>query len=147
MTPNGPALRQLRRFIDARAASELTDADLLRSLVAAADPAAFEAIVRRHGGLVLGTCRRQLRHEADVEDCFQATFVVLLRNAGSIPDRDRLAGWLYGAAVRVCRHARSRRLPTPSDQLEVASVSPPSEVESRDLGRLLDEEVRRLPER
>lgn len=146
MTRNGTALCQLRRFIDARAALELTDADLLRAFVTAGDPAAFEAIVRRHGGLVLGTCRRQLRQESDVEDCFQATFVVLLRKAGSIRNGDSLAAWLCSAAVRVCRHARSRRQPQPRERLEVAS-SPPCDVESRDLARFLDDEVQRLPER
>jgi RNA polymerase sigma factor (sigma-70 family) len=146
MTANGSALSQLRHFINARASSDLTDADLLRRFVTASDPAAFEAIVRRHGGLVLGVCRRQLRHDCDIEDCFQATFIVLLRKARSIRQGDSLAGWLYGVAVRVCQHTRSRRVPLIGDPPEIVARDP-LDFEARELGQQLDEEVQRLPDR
>ena len=55
----------------------------------------------RHGPMVLGVCRQLLRDPNDVEDAFQATFLVLVRKAGSLRRRDLLGNWLYGVAYRV----------------------------------------------
>ena len=63
---------------------------------------------RRHGPMVLGVCRRMLRASHDVEDAFQATFLVLARRAASIVRRERVASWLYGVAVRTAQVARRR---------------------------------------
>ena len=57
--------------------------------------------------MVLGVCRRFLVDPLDVEDAFQATFLVLVRRAGSLRDRDRLAPWLFGVARRVAIRARA----------------------------------------
>ena len=75
-------LRHIRSAVAARQARELPDRELLERYAAGHDEAAFTAIVERHGGLVLGVCRRILRHEHDAEDACQATFLVLARNAG-----------------------------------------------------------------
>src|SRR5262245_44279092 len=70
-------VQKIRRWADAGEA--LSDRDLLRRYLASKDEAAFAAIVKRHGGMVLGICRRMLRQVQDAEDAFQATFLVLSR--------------------------------------------------------------------
>src|SRR5205085_7149859 len=77
--PLQPLLRHLRRRAESEAACPLTDRQLLERFTAGRDPSAFAALVGRHGPLVLAACRRVLADEADVEDAFQATFLVLLR--------------------------------------------------------------------
>jgi RNA polymerase sigma factor (sigma-70 family) len=83
-----------------------TDADLLDRCRAGADPAAFEAIVRRHGGRVLAACRKVLPDPADVDDAFQATFLTLLRNPRAVRKAESLGAWLYGVAHRTSVRAR-----------------------------------------
>src|SRR5690349_51992 len=85
-----------------------TDGQLLGRFVTGHDEAAFEELLRRHGPLVLGVCRRVLRHRDDADDAFQATFLVLLRKAGSIGKRESVGSWLYGVAYRVAAKARLR---------------------------------------
>src|SRR2546423_14538286 len=80
---------------------------LLEAYVAHRDEAAFEALVRQHGPMVLNTCRRILSNAHDAEDAFQATFLVLVRKAATIQPRHRVAHWLYGVAWRTARKARA----------------------------------------
>ena len=61
----------------------------------------------RHGPMVLGVCRRMLANQTDVEDAFQATFLVLVRRARHLGPRDAIGPWLYGVATRVALRARS----------------------------------------
>ena len=68
-----------------------SERQLLDRFVSDRDEVAFEAIVARHGPMVLGVCRSILDHSTDVEDAFQATFLVLVRKAGSLRDRDQLS--------------------------------------------------------
>src|SRR6516225_7842979 len=75
-----------------------TDGELVQAYVSERDHAAFEGLVRRHGGMVLGVCRRVLRNLADAEDAFQATFLVLVRKAASIRSPSAVGNWLYGVA-------------------------------------------------
>src|SRR5262245_22026217 len=89
-------LRHLRALLRGRGAAEANDADLLRRFAAARDEAAFEALVHRHGPMVLGVCRRVLRHTHDAEDAFQAAFLVLARKAASIRRRESVGSWLHG---------------------------------------------------
>ncbi|HKB05266.1 MAG TPA: sigma-70 family RNA polymerase sigma factor, partial [Gemmataceae bacterium] len=84
---------------------ELPDAELLRRFLAAREEPAFAAIVRRHGPLVWGVCRHLLPSEADAEDAFQATFLVLVRGAHKIHRPNALGAWLHRVAGRVCRNA------------------------------------------
>src|SRR5215213_8203856 len=95
------------------------DADLLRRYARDRDADAFAELVARHGPVVLGVCRRALGQTADAEDAFQATFLVLARNASAVRDPARLPGWLHRVALRAARRARSRR--RPALPLEVAA--------------------------
>ena len=100
----GDIASRIRRLLPA--ADPGPDADLLTRWVADRDPAAFEALVRRHGPMVLAVCRRVLRHAQDAEDAFQATFLLLARRAGSIRKQASLASWLHGVAYRMAQNAR-----------------------------------------
>ena len=111
--------------------------------------AAFEEVVRRHGPMVLGVCRRLLgdRHAAD--DAFQATFLVLALKAGSVRNRESLGPWLHGVAARVARRARQtdrgrKEVPLDAGELPAAATAEPAAAELR---LVLDEELERLPEK
>src|SRR5947209_6925957 len=102
-------LRQvLRQLRDTESLSEASDADLLGRFTAGREEAAFAALVRRHGGMVLGVARRALPCPQDAEDVFQATFLVLARKAGSIRRRESVGGWLHGVAHRLALRARGQ---------------------------------------
>ena len=101
-------LRHVRRVADAEVARDLTDAALLDRFVGRRDEAAFMLLVERYGPLVMGVCKRQLDEVHDAEDAFQATFLVLVRKAGSIRKRAALGSWLYGVAARVASKARAQ---------------------------------------
>lgn len=89
---------------------DLSDAELLRRYLNARDEAAFAAIVRCHGPMVRGVCRRTLGDCHDVDDAFQATFLVLVRRAGAIKPPSLLGNWLYGAARRAALKVRTMPL-------------------------------------
>src|SRR5262245_9366374 len=82
-------------FRAARRADPASDADLLARFAAARDEAAFEALVARHGPLVLGVARRLLPDPATADDVFQTTFLALARRAGSFRRPEALAAWLH----------------------------------------------------
>src|SRR6516225_5345181 len=85
----------------------VSDATLLERFVPRREEAAFGALVQRHGPLVVQVCRRILRNEHDVEDVFQATFLLLARKAQVIPWRDSVGGWLGAVARRLAMNTRS----------------------------------------
>jgi RNA polymerase sigma factor (sigma-70 family) len=143
-----PVVRYLSR-LTASSASDLSDTDLLERFRARGEESAFTLLMQRHGPAVLGVCRRLLGNAADVDDAFQATFLVLLRKARSIRRSASLGCWLYGVAYRVAAKARARRLPgLPAGNVVVlSSRDPVAETYSRELAAVLDEEIRHLPER
>ena len=90
-----PVLQHIRKLAHAaEGAAELTDRELLERFTAGHEESVFEALVERHGPLVLAVCRRVLQHEQDAEDAFQATFLVLARKAGSIRKHASVGSWL-----------------------------------------------------
>jgi DNA-directed RNA polymerase specialized sigma24 family protein len=100
-------VNHLRQLAGLQAAGEMPDQQLLERFVAARDEEAFAALVRRHGPMVAGVCRR-LVGETDAEDAYQATFFVLARKAASIHKRESIGSWLHGVAMRVAGKARIR---------------------------------------
>src|SRR5262245_39710963 len=103
----GGVLRQLRRAGLLGMGREPTDGQLLERFERFRDAEAFAALVARHGPMVLGVSRRLLRNEADAEDAFQATFLVLVKRAGAVRPRERVGSWLHGVAYRTALKARS----------------------------------------
>src|SRR5215510_2950662 len=85
----------------------MTDGELLSSFLQERDDASLAALVRRHGPMVWGVCRRLLRSYHDAEDAFQATFCVLVQKGASIRDRERVANWLYGVARQTAVRMRA----------------------------------------
>src|SRR5438067_1588068 len=102
-------LRTVLRHVRALApptAHDPSDGALLRAFLTHNDQAAFTALVRRHGALVMRVCRRVLHQEQDAEDAFQATFLVLAQKGGRLRKRGSLAGWLHGVAYRMARNVQ-----------------------------------------
>jgi DNA-directed RNA polymerase specialized sigma24 family protein len=104
---SGDILGQLDRVFNEGTVTGLDDNKLLKRFVVERDEVAFAALVARHGRMVLGVCRRILHAEHDVEDAFQATFLVLVRRAKAIHDGGLLGHWIYGVAHRVAVRARA----------------------------------------
>jgi RNA polymerase sigma factor (sigma-70 family) len=148
--PRARLLRHLHQLAGARTAGGLSDPELLDRFAAGRDEAAFAALVERHGPLVLGVCRRVLRHEADVEDAFQATFLVLARKAGSIRRRESVGSWLYRVAYHLAVKARARSARRQACEGPLEDLAAPAggdDLTWRELRGALDEELQRLPER
>jgi RNA polymerase sigma factor (sigma-70 family) len=123
---------------------------LLEAFLSGRSETAFEELLKRHGPLVLGVCRRILRDPHDADDAFQATFLVLLRQAGSIDKKESVASWLYGVAYRLAVRAKAkarRRRAHESQGAPMQTVDPFEELLWRDLRSVLDEEIHRLPEK
>src|SRR5262245_35043421 len=97
----GAVLHDLRRCMLCREGAAVTDGELLDGFVARRDEAAFEAL------MVRGVCRRVLQNDADADDAFQATFLVLVRKAASIRPRGLVGNWLYGVAHTTALKARA----------------------------------------
>src|SRR5262245_27113725 len=107
MAQMNTVIRHLRRAVLRQDAAARTDGQLLASFIDCHDEAAFEALVRRHGPMVFGVCRRAIRNYHDAEDAFQATFLVLARKATSVRPRERVANWLHGVALRTAMKAKT----------------------------------------
>jgi len=146
-----PLSRLVARLHKAAAADgyPAADADLLRSFLRDRDPAAFDALVRRHGPAVLSACRKVLTDPADVEDAFQAAFLVLLRDAQGIRRDTAVGSWLYGVAHRVALRVRTarRRRDTVEARAEPRPPAAPPDVSSAEAYGVLHEELDRLPDR
>src|SRR5262249_52268499 len=109
-----PLLGYVRGLTGTRLAADLPDRELVQRFAERRDEAAFEALVGRHGAMVLGVCRRVLGHEQDAEDVFQATFLVLSRKAASLVRKEAVGPWLFGVAHRLALRARQQaRRPQP----------------------------------
>jgi RNA polymerase sigma factor (sigma-70 family) len=142
-------LRDLAQHLRMLAVPMLSDVQMLQLYVSTSDGTAFAAIVRRHGKMVHGVCRRVLGQGPDVDDVFQAVFLVLSQKAASIRQQSGLANWLHGVALRLARKLRSQRARDRRAEQrgkEPAMHDDPSAAaELREWGTILDEELARLP--
>jgi len=145
-------------FIAARSAStapsvdlsSLSDEQLLARFFQKREDAAFEAIVKRHGPVVYGVCRRILSNSNDADDAFQATFLVLVRKGASLRQPGRLSAWLYGVANRTARKFRLQAALRTRSEQKAGERPPPASVGEMtydELRTILDEEIARLPEK
>jgi RNA polymerase sigma factor (sigma-70 family) len=134
------------------------DGELLARWCAVGDSSALELLVRRHGGMVLGVCRRVLGNTTDADDAFQATFLVFIQKARKLAHPEQVAGWLHAVALRVARKAQWKRARQRAreaatvDNLELPDPANPdpaknSAAEARELRQTLDDELDRLPEK
>src|SRR5687767_11660540 len=105
--PFQAAVSHLRRLAAPAPVGPSADGELLARFAVRRDAEAFAEIVQRHGPLVWALCRSGLP-AADADDAFQATFLVLARQAPGIRKPSSLACWLSGVARRVIRRARSQ---------------------------------------
>jgi RNA polymerase sigma factor (sigma-70 family) len=144
----------LRRLLGGwRSAEAVGDAALLNEFVCRRQGEAFAALVAHLGPLVVGVCRRILPREHDVEDAFQATFLILARKAHTIRRQRCLAGWLARVARRVAWNVRAQQgqeqlpqhLGSGSLRSAAADSEPARQAERRELAAVIDEEVGRLP--
>ncbi|HKA08235.1 MAG TPA: sigma-70 family RNA polymerase sigma factor [Gemmataceae bacterium] len=130
---------------------DATDAELIDHFVTRRDHNAFAVLVRRHGPMVFGVCRRVLRDPHDAEEAFQVTFLVLVRKAGSLRQPERLANWLYGVASRVAHKAKlstSRRDAHERSAARSTFVAPVTVgPDGAELRAVIDEEMVALPEK
>ena len=153
-------VHQLERLFGHGTVTGLTEGQLLDRFASRRDESAFESLMERHGPMVLGVCRQFLRDPNDVEDAFQATFLVLVRKAPTLRQKELLGNWLYGVAYRVALRARSvasRRQARVSAGKEVdnlatdprrrGTASADETIEADEERPMLHEEVSRLPER
>jgi RNA polymerase sigma factor (sigma-70 family) len=142
-------IRHLRQAALGRDQGDRTDAALLEDYVNHQDEAAYEALLRRHGPMVFGVCRRVLRNQADAEDAFQATFLVLVRKAASIRSRATVGNWLYGVARNTALKAKVMSRKRRVRELEAGAKTNSCGVEQNwgDVQALLDAQLSLLPER
>jgi RNA polymerase sigma factor (sigma-70 family) len=143
-TPNPACVQLLERWVGSHPGDR--DSHLLSRFLTERDEEAFATLVRRHGPLVYGTCRRILGNHADADDAFQAVFFVLARRAGVLkPDRG-IGPWLHGVALRV---ARKQRVRVVQRRLREMAAAKSERVDGPEPGdefwAVLDEELARMP--
>jgi RNA polymerase sigma factor (sigma-70 family) len=146
----GEAIRCLRQALLRGDEASLTDGQLLAWFINQRDEAAVATLVRRHGPMVWGVCRRLLPGHHDAEDAFQATFLVLVRKAASIKPREMVANWLHGVARQTALKARATVAKRRVRERQVAEMPEPGAVQQDlwpDLRPLLDQELSRLPDK
>jgi RNA polymerase sigma factor (sigma-70 family) len=139
-------IHHVRTALAGQDGAQRLDGDLLERYVCQRDEAAFEALVRRHGPMVLGVCRRVLHNVHDVEDAFQATFLILVRKASTLRSPSMIGNWLYGVAYRTALHARNAAAKRRAKEAEMEPRTAPAEDTFGDLRLALDQELARLPD-
>jgi RND family efflux transporter MFP subunit len=148
--PLTDVLRHLRLLVGWSSTAGQTDGKLLERFISLQEEAAFEELLARHGPMVLGVCQQLLSQPHDAEDAFQATFLVLVRRAASIRQRDQLAGWLYGVAHRVAARLQAqnlRRNQRERQGVDLMAAEPSFPTVSDDPQPVIQEKINRLPEK
>jgi RNA polymerase sigma factor (sigma-70 family) len=149
---NDGALREIDRLFGEGTLAGLSDTGLVERYVAHRDELAFEGLVRRHGPMVLGICRRVLDDPNDADDAFQAAFLLLARKARSIRENGCVGAWLHRVAWRIALQLKSdaaRRRDQERRAAERAAVgaSMASSPWHDDTAAVIHEEIDRLPDR
>lgn len=133
-------------WVAASGLAQASDTQLLYRYARLGEQAAFTVLVKRHGSLVYGVCRRLLRSEQDAEDALQATFLVLARKAASLHQPAALVSWLYGVAYRTARQLRSRqRVGQALETVAEPTTHPVDELAWQECGAAIDEAILQLP--
>jgi RNA polymerase sigma factor (sigma-70 family) len=148
-TQLGAVVRHIRNVAASEKNSGQTDGALLRAFLSGNDQQSFEALVRRHGPMVLRVCRRTLGNLHDAEDALQATFLILAQKASSVRKRESLASWLHGVAYRMAKHVKRAAARRHVHESHVSSKRPPDPALSaawQEVQVLLDEEIGKLSE-
>jgi RNA polymerase sigma factor (sigma-70 family) len=139
--------------IHREAYSGKTDRELLQLFVQQPrDEAAFEVLVKRHGGMVWGVCRRIVGDHHDAEDAFQAAFLCLARKANQLGQPDLLCNWLHGVARNLAWKVKAKKLQQRAKeesakerQAVTRQDRSASEADVREWREVLDAEIDRLP--
>jgi RNA polymerase sigma factor (sigma-70 family) len=140
----------LRRLAIGKDGGPLSDAQLLESHLTGGDEVYFEALIRRHGPMVYGVCRRVLGDVHEAEDAFQATFLVLVRKARSIASPEKVGGWLHGVALSTAQKAKIRSARRGARERKATRMAGHNDQSQRfwqELLPLLDRELHALPEK
>lgn len=147
--PTLAVLQHLHRLAREEQAGQLSDSECLERFRTGRDEDAFTVLVKRHGPMVRGVCRRVLRHAEDAEDVFQATFLVLARKAGSIRWKRSIGPWLYQVAFRLAHKTRAagRRRRECQQQEPAGALAPAVDPSWREVCAVLDEELQALAEK
>ena len=149
-------VRQLQRVVQtackaaqAFAVEDLTDGKLLAQFLAQKDGPAFAELVRRHGPMVIGVCRRVIGNHHDAEDAFQATFLVLARKAASLATYEQLAGWVHEVAYRTAQEVRGRLARQQSREAPLSEFPDHRDdtCMQNEIKAIVDREVSRLPDK
>jgi RNA polymerase sigma factor (sigma-70 family) len=144
------ALARLHAWRESQTLAEAPDAELLQRFTAAGEEAAFAALLRRHGPMVLGVCRRLLGHAQDAEDAYQATFLVLARKAACVRKRASVGSFLHGVAHRLALKARAQGVQRQVRERRAAdmrSKKPDVEAAWQEVQTALDAALEDMPER
>jgi RNA polymerase sigma factor (sigma-70 family) len=146
---SSPILQLIRRVVDDQSVRQLSDHHLLEQFRDQQDETAFGTLLRRHGPMVLDVCRSVLGNEADAEDAFQATFLILARKAPSIRKTASAGSWLHGVAYRTALKARVQSATRQMNEARAPArqVSEPDDMTWREVRQVLHQELRGLAER
>ena len=148
--PYGIVEQQVERLLQRGSLAGLSEWQLLERYATDRDELAFEALVARHGPMVLGVCRRVLHHDQAAEDAFQATFLVLMRKAPSLDRGKPLSNWLCTVAYRLALRIRTNETQRLRREAQAARSRPVTESHATipsDQAVVLEEELQRLPHR
>jgi len=127
-----------------------SDGRLLEAFLSGRDEDAFAILVKRHGPMVLGVCKRVIGNLHDAQDAFQAVFLVLAKKAAAIVPRELVGNWLHGVAFRTALHARAKLCRRRARELQVMDMPHPTvttNFDVLDLHQALDRELCKLPDK
>jgi RNA polymerase sigma factor (sigma-70 family) len=143
-------LRFLQKACALQGTCDLSDRELLERFLSNRDEGAFTFLVRRHGPVLFGVCRRLLGDSHDAEDALQAAFLVLVRRTRSIRRKESVGSWLYGVAQHIALNTRTRDAARRNREKEAGSMRSIGSVDdlaTQELRSALDEEIGSLPEK